>query len=159
MGPFLHSAPNNSAPVAKRKSVLYLASRYSRKNNNGSVTSQVGETVITLSSKLQEEAMRITTKAGVTNNTRERRKPRFDKQNDSLFLEASPQGMTQWPSEKQIRDVSKKLARINRMAIRAEADGDYFHSGDLAYQMHEIIRATAHLFQSGQRIRRRANGD
>jgi len=85
--------------------------------------------------------MRITTKAGVTNNTRERRKPRFDKQNDSLFLEASPQGMTQWPSEKQIRDVSKKLARINRMAIRAEADGDYFHSGDLAYQMHEIIRA------------------
>ena len=98
------------------------------------------------------------TEAGAVNHTR-RRKPRFDSPSASLFPEATNQGMTQWPTEKQILDVSKKLAKINRMAIRAEANGDYFHSGDMAYQMHEIIRATAQLFQSGQRFRRRPNSD
>lgn len=104
------------------------------------------------------KTMLTTTETGAVNNER-RRKPRFDNPNASLFPEATYHGMTQWPTEKQILDVSKKLARINRMAIRAEANGDYFHSGDMAYQMHEIIRATAQLFQSGQRFRRRPNSD
>ena len=90
---------------------------------------------------------------GADNNARRRRKPR----SDNPFPEATNQGLTQWPTEKQILDVSKKLAKISRMAIRAEAHGDYFHSGELAYQMHEIILATAQLFERGQRLRR--NGD
>ena len=95
---------------------------------------------------------------GTDNNARGRRKPRFDP-NVPLFPEATNQSLTQWPTEKQILDVSKKLAKISRMGIRAEANGDYFHSGDLAYQMHEIILATAQLFERGQRLRRKSNGD
>jgi hypothetical protein len=38
------------------------------------------------------------------------------------------------------------------MGSRAEREGDYFKSGDLAYQMHEIIRATRELLKkSGRR--------
>ena len=104
------------------------------------------------------KTMLTTMEAGAVNNTR-RRKLRSDNPNASLFPEATYQGMTQWPTEKQILDVSKKLAKISRMGIRAEPHGDYFHSGDLAYQMHEIILSTAQLFAMGQRFRRRANGD
>ena len=95
---------------------------------------------------------------GAGNHAPRRRKPRFDNPNAPLFPEATNQGLTQWPTGKQILDVSKKLAKINRMGIRAEAQGDYFHSGDLAYQMHEIILATAQLFATGQRFRRKSNG-
>ena len=91
---------------------------------------------------------------GADNNAR-RRKPR----SDNPFPEATNQRLTQWPTGKQILDVSKKLAKIGRMGIRAEAQGDYFHSGELAYQMHEIILATAQLFATGQRFQRRSNGD
>ena len=86
------------------------------------------------------------------------RNPRVGNPN-AVFPEATNQGLTQWPTEKQILDVSKKLAKIGRMGIRAEAHGDYFHSGNLAYQMHEIILATAQLFAAGQRFRGRSNGD
>ncbi len=95
---------------------------------------------------------------GAGDSARRPRKPRFDNPNAPLFPEATNQGLTQWPTEKQILDVSKKLAKIGRMGIRAEAHGDYFHSGDLAYQMHEIILATAQLFATGQRFRRKSNG-
>ena len=105
------------------------------------------------------KTMRTTTKSGAGNNARRPRKPRFDKPNASLFPAATNQGLTQWPTEKQILDVSKRLAKIGRMGIRAEAHGDYFHSGDLAYQMHEIILATAQLFATGQRLRRKSNED
>ena len=104
------------------------------------------------------KSMRTTTKAGARDDALRGRKPRFDNPNAPLFPEATNQGLTQWPTEKQILDVSKKLAKIGRMGIRAEAHGDYFHSGDLAYQMHEIILATAQLFKRGQRLRRKSNG-
>ena len=58
----------------------------------------------------------------------------------------------QWPSEQQLQDVSRKLARISRAGIRSEANGDYFNSGELAYQLQEIIRATADLFKKSQRV-------
>jgi hypothetical protein len=105
------------------------------------------------------KTMLTTIKAGAGNNARRWRKPRLDNPNTPLFPEPTNQGLTLWPTEKQILDVSKKLAKIGRMGIRAEAHGDYFHSGDLAYQMHEIILATAQLFATGQRFRRRSNGD
>ena len=100
-----------------------------------------------------------TIKADAGNNARQRRKPRFDNPNAPLFPEPTNQSLTQWPTEKQILDVSKKLAKIGRMGIRAEAHGDYFHSGNMAYQMHEIILGTAQLFAAGQRFRGRSNGD
>jgi hypothetical protein len=57
----------------------------------------------------------------------------------------------QWPTGLEINDVSKRLARVKREAIRCEVGGDYFKSGDLAFQIQEIIRATADLFRKSQR--------
>jgi hypothetical protein len=107
------------------------------------------------------KTMRTTTKAlmGAGSNGRQRRKPYFDNPNAPLFPEPTNQGLIKWPSEKQILDVSKKLAKISRMGIRAEASGDYFNSGDLAYQMQEIIRTTAGLFERGRRLQRKSNED
>jgi len=101
--------------------------------------------------------MPTTIRARARNNCAPRSQPRFD--NPNAPLEATNESLTEWPTEEQILDVSKKLAKISRMAIRAEAHGDYFHSGELAYQMHEIILATAQLFERGQRLRRKSNGD
>ena len=81
-------------------------------------------------------------------------KARFADPHGSLFPATPPQSLIQWPSEHQIEEVSRRLAKINRMGIRWEANGDYFNSGDLAYQMQEIIRATAELFKKIQRIKR-----
>ena len=107
------------------------------------------------------KTMRTTEKSRMStrNNAARRRKPRFDNPIAPLFPEPANPGLIQWPTEKQILDVSKKLAQISRLGIRAEASGDYFHSGEMAYQMHEIILVTAQLFQSGQRLRRKSNGD
>jgi hypothetical protein len=59
----------------------------------------------------------------------------------------------QWTTDHQIQEVSKMLARIEQSALRLEVDGDYFKSGDLAYQIKEIIRATAELFKKSQRAK------
>jgi len=82
-------------------------------------------------------------------------KPRFDHSNLPVFPEPTNQGLIQWPTQKQMLEVSKKLAKISRMGIRAEAKGDYFNSGDLAYQMQEIIKATGELFERGRRLERK----
>ena len=102
--------------------------------------------------------MRTTTKAlmGAGNNGRQRRNPRFNNPEMPLFPEPTNHGLIQWPTEKQISDVSRKLAKISRMGIRAEAKGDYFNSGDLAYQMQEIIKATSGLFERGRRLGRKS---
>ena len=99
---------------------------------------------------------RTTTKTliGARNKTGQRRKLRLRNSSVPLFPEATYQSLIQWPTEKQIWDVSRKLAKISRMGLRSEAHGDYFSSGDLAYQMHEIIRATAELFERGRRTQR-----
>jgi hypothetical protein len=85
----------------------------------------------------------------------QRAKVRFDSSNMPQFLEPPRSNLIQWPSEQQILEVSKRLARINRIGIRWEASGDYFNSGDLAYQIQEIIRATDDLFKKSQRINSR----
>jgi len=105
------------------------------------------------------KTMSTTIKAGAGNNACRRRKPRFDNPNAPLFPEPTNQSLTQWPTEKQILGVSKKLAKIGQMGIRAEAHGDYFHSGNMAYRMHERILATAQLCAAGQRFRGKSNGD
>ena len=85
----------------------------------------------------------------------QRAKVRFDSSNMPQFQEAPRTNLIQWPSEQQILEVSKRLARINRLGIRWEASGDYFNSGDLAYQIQEIIRATDDLFKKSQRLNTR----
>jgi len=85
---------------------------------------------------------------------RARAKPRFNGSTDSLFPVQTQQNLIQWPTGQQIQEVSKRLAQINRAGIRWEASGDYFSSGDIAYQLQEIIRATSDLFKKIQRIKR-----
>ena len=79
--------------------------------------------------------------------------PRFDHEEISFAPARTQQSVIQWPSEKQLQDVSKRLLRINQLGIRWEAKGDYFNSGDLAYQIQEIIRSTDDLFRKAQRIK------
>lgn len=59
----------------------------------------------------------------------------------------------QWPTEQQMQDVSKHLVRIGRVGKRSELAGDYFKSGDLAYQVQEIIRLTGELLKKSQRTK------
>ncbi len=101
------------------------------------------------------KTMRIMTRTNGNGHhkMRPKRKARFDNPDEILFPEPTNEGLIQWPTEKQILGVSKQLAQIGRMGVRSEASGDYFHSGELAYQMQEIIRATAALFERGRRIR------
>ncbi len=72
---------------------------------------------------------------------------------DALFAAPTTEPVRiQWPSEQQLQEVSRKLTRISRAGIRSEAAGDYFNSGELAYQLQEIIRATSELFKKSQRV-------
>ena len=56
-----------------------------------------------------------------------------------------------WPSPARSRRLP--LARINRQGKHFELAGDYFMSGDLAFQLQEIIRATRELLKKTQRTR------
>ena len=71
--------------------------------------------------------------------------------NSDLFTVRTQGISIQWPTELQIQGVSARLARMVEMGIRFEANGDYFKSGDLAYQIQEIIRTTAELLRRCQR--------
>jgi len=68
-----------------------------------------------------------------------------------LFAVRNQESSIQWPTQQQIQGVSARLARIVEVGIRLEANGDYFKSGDLAYQIQEIIRTTAELLKRCQR--------
>jgi hypothetical protein len=61
----------------------------------------------------------------------------------------------QWPSEQQILKVSKWLHSIKSLGMKCEGQGDYFNSGDLAYQLQEIIRSTVDLLHKCQRVNKR----
>ena len=81
-------------------------------------------------------------------------KPRFSGGMEELFPPEAPANLIRWPTEQQIQEVSKRLAMLSRMGIRSEANGDYFTSGDLAYQIQEIIHTTEELFKKSQRLKR-----
>ena len=68
-----------------------------------------------------------------------------------LFAVRTQKTSIQWPTEQQIQTVSARLARVVEVGIRFEADGDYFKSGDLAYQIQEIIRTTTELLRKCER--------
>ena len=72
----------------------------------------------------------------------------------SLVSSRSQRSLIQWPSERQVADVSTRLAQMVKAGVRWEANGDYFASGDLAYQIQEIIRATAELLKKSHRLKR-----
>jgi hypothetical protein len=72
---------------------------------------------------------------------------------DALFATEPTQNRIQWPTDQQLQEVSRRLVSISRTGIRSEAKGDYFNSGDLAYQLQEIIQATADLFRKTKRLR------
>lgn len=71
----------------------------------------------------------------------------------ALFSPRTKQSLVQWPTEQQLQEVSRQLVKIKRVGIRSEVNGDYFKSGDLAYQILEIIRATAELLKKSQRAK------
>jgi hypothetical protein len=77
---------------------------------------------------------------------------RFTTPEAPVFTEPANQGLIQWPTQEEIAGVSRQLARIAQRGARSEASGDFFVSGDLAYQMHEIIRVTAELHHRSQRL-------
>lgn len=103
--------------------------------------------------------MQTSTKQLIGKSKNARIKAPVEDSTAALFPEPTNRGVIQWPTEKQLLDVSKKLTQISRMGIRAEANGDYFNSGDLAYQVQEIIRTTTGLFERGRRLQRKANGE
>jgi len=61
----------------------------------------------------------------------------------SLFSKRQQRSLIQWPTERQVEEVSARLPRMVKVGVRWEADGDYFASGDLAYQIQEIIPGTS----------------
>jgi len=71
--------------------------------------------------------------------------------NSDLFTVRTQESSIHWPTAQQIQGVSARLARMVKAGIRFEADGDYFNSGDLAYQIQEIIRTTAQLLKRCER--------
>jgi hypothetical protein len=73
---------------------------------------------------------------------------------NSLLPKRQKRVLIQWPTERQIEEVSARLARMVKVGIRWEAKGDYFASGDLAYQIHEIMRATEELLKKSARLKR-----
>lgn len=70
------------------------------------------------------------------------------------FPKRQQRSLIQWPTERQVGEVSARLARIVKLGIRWEANGDYFVSGDLAYQIQEIIQTTEELLKKSQRLKR-----
>ena len=86
-------------------------------------------------------------------SARQRSKLCVDNANAALFPLRSKESFIQWSTRQQILEVSEQLAQIQRVGICHEAKGDYFKSGDLAYQIQEIIRATAELLKKSRRAK------
>ena len=82
-----------------------------------------------------------------------KREPRLRAPKAPVLPPREQRSLVQWAADRQIEEVSKKLASIKQVGIRSEAEGDYFKSGDLAYQMQEIIRATSALYDKSRRVK------
>jgi hypothetical protein len=76
---------------------------------------------------------------------------------NSLFPKRQKRSLIQWPTERQVEEVSARLARMVKVGVRWEAKGDYFSSGDLAYQIQESSGRPKSCSRraSGSRARRR----
>jgi hypothetical protein len=72
---------------------------------------------------------------------------------DALRSVRTQSSFIKWPTKQEIQEVSSRLAHLVQAGMRSEANGDYFKSGDLAYQIQEIIRATTDLSKKSERGR------
>jgi len=72
---------------------------------------------------------------------------------DDGIATRSVRNRIQWPTPQELQQVSTTLTKVSRWGRRREAAGDYFNSGDLAYQLQEIIRTTNALLKKSQRPR------
>lgn len=64
--------------------------------------------------------------------------------------------LIQWPTARELQQVSATLAKVSRTGMRHENAGDYSTSGELAYQLQEILRATATLLKKSRRTHSQA---
>jgi hypothetical protein len=71
---------------------------------------------------------------------------------DAGFSPRTDRSRIQWPTEQALQQVSTTLAKVSRTGMRQESAGDYFTSGDLAYQLQEILRATDALLKKSRRF-------
>jgi hypothetical protein len=86
------------------------------------------------------------------NQARQQASPRGSDRTILLSPEWTQRSRIQWPTQQQILQVSKSLARVTREGIRRESRGDYFNSGDFAYRLQEILRATEELLKKSQSL-------
>jgi len=93
-----------------------------------------------------------TPRTGSLNPVRRRGRPLRGHRYDTGFSPRSDQSRIKWPTEQELQQVSTALTRVNRTGMRQEAAGDYFTSGDLAYQLQEILRATEALLKKSRRF-------
>jgi len=78
---------------------------------------------------------------------------RLDALNAPRASDPDQPSLIKWMTARQIQEVSIRLESIKQAAMRSEAKGDYFKSGELAFQIREIIHATAALLIKSRRAK------
>jgi hypothetical protein len=79
-------------------------------------------------------------------------RPRHGDCHDEEFSLRTDRSRIQWPTAQELQQVATTLAKVSRTGMRQESAGDYFTSGDLAYQIQEILRATDALLKKSRRF-------
>ena len=72
------------------------------------------------------------------------------------YAEDEPRSNIQWPNDDQIGSICARLRQVKKIGMENEGLGDHFSSGDLAYQVQEIIRSTDELFRKSLRVKKNA---
>ena len=91
-------------------------------------------------------------KTTAVNRARRRARQPGGNQYDTGFMSRAHDNRIKWPTARELQRVSTTLAKVSRKGMRKEDAGDYFTSGDLAYQLQEILRATDALLKKSRRI-------
>jgi hypothetical protein len=78
------------------------------------------------------------------------------KQRNLDFAEEETRSSIQWPNDEQIGAICSRLRQVKKIGMENEGLGDHFSSGDLAYQVQEIIRSTDELFRKSLRVKKNA---
>ena len=126
-------------------------------NSIDTVAARLGEVPIHLAAKAGHgttmKTMQLSSKprTGSLNHARRGRLSRGDGY-DPGFASRTDRNRIQWPTAQELQRVSTTLAKVSRTGMRQEDAGDYFTSGDLAYQLQEILGATAALLKRARRI-------
>jgi len=70
----------------------------------------------------------------------------------AVLFPRTDRSLIQWPTEQELQQVSITLTKVSRTGMRQENAGDYFTSGDLAFQLQEILRATEAVLKKSRRF-------